>query len=496
MLLLFSTRLDNISLMNLSRYLLQETQSQVQEAVALTGIFRAERSSWADCLRVAEMLLANGQITQAKRLLSKIDAAEYIKKSSNVGQVNLLFNVLIKADKLDESLSLLESIEIAEEFTSFDDIDVRIRIAGALLNHGQRRKAEDLLFATEVEKAYAQNTKLQNVFARMGWMLNIPNDRAYEKVIPYFEKDQHLGRLTGQWQMNYARALAGIGREDHAELLVEEAYEKNKTLRNGFAVCGWVRYFNTEYAPEKALQWFERDLRAGRLRLSDHLHNYAVILGSLDKLSFASTLIEKSYAIDAQAHSAYSSLGWYYYAIRKKDPGKALSFFEQDQKIGRFQPLYAGSCFAGLQACLGNRQHAEGLIAGFYEKDHQVHGFNLFVGFCDYARNQDMNYLRLMCKNDDRAGRLLRSEQAYLYAAVLFKSGEAEKATRILQDVANRNPLSQCRSRTWLIGNFPSGKQLADLFITPELKNVFNNFLPKTESNSFSTPLLFSKGKQ
>jgi hypothetical protein len=479
MLFLSSTLSDN-SLVKIALELLNTTPIDVRRALELVRMIQIDACAMDIRLRLANAFLIQGQTHEAERIISKIDAVAYVQYAPSSSSINLLFSVLIRTDRLNEVVFLLESGILAKCFDEVENMEWKLRVATALLDQNQRNKAENLLFAIDVDNAYTEDTKLQNIFSRIGWLRFIRSkDLAYEKAIPCFKKDQRLGRLTGQWQKNYAHALAAIGREDEAEHVVEDAYEKDKTLNNGFAVCGWIRYFISEYAPEKALQWFERDITLGRFK--NFSHYYAIILGSLGELFFASAHIKKNYATDAQAHSAYSSLGWHYYAIRKNNPEKALLFFEQDQKLDRFRPFYVGSRFAALQVLLGNRQGAEHLVVDFYDKDLRANGFNLFVGLCDYSRNQDIDYLRLMCEQDDRIGRLYRSEQAYLFAAVLFKSGQPEKAVKILQKVANRSSLSQSISRAMLIGNFPSGKKLADTFITPELNNIFNNFFPKTE---------------
>ena len=149
--LLLSTRPDNRSLINLAGHLLQETPSKVQEAVELTGIFRAEKSSWDVCLRVSNMLLAQGQINQAKELIAEIDSAEYFQQAASAGQVNLLFSVLIRTDQGDVSFFLLESANMAERFSVFDDIDIRLRVANALLAQGQIDQAKELI--AEIDSA-------------------------------------------------------------------------------------------------------------------------------------------------------------------------------------------------------------------------------------------------------------------------------------------------------------------------------------------------------
>lgn len=236
--LLLSTRPDNVSLMNLAGYLLQETPSKVQEAVELTGMFRVEKSSWDVCLRVANMLLDNGQINQAKRLISKIDAAKYFERATSAWQISLLFSVLIRADKGDEALFLLESANMAERFSVFDDIDIKLRAANTLLARGQTDQAKGLIAEIDTAKfmkhvnSAGQVKLLFNLiayFQRSAEILRLLED---VKIIRLFGgetlidlKLNIVNKLIMQGQRQAAKeVLTGISHEklsndDHAGLL-------------------------------------------------------------------------------------------------------------------------------------------------------------------------------------------------------------------------------------------------------------------------------------
>lgn len=180
--LLLSTRPDNVSLMNLAGYLLQETPSKVQEAVELTGMIRTEKSSWDGCLRVANMLLDNGQINQAKELIAELDSTEYFQQAASAGQVNLLFSVLIRTDQGDVSLFLLESANMAERFSVFDNMDIKLRAANTLLARGQTDQAKGLIAEIDTAKFM----KHVNSAGQVRLLFN---------VIAYFQRPAEIFRL-------------------------------------------------------------------------------------------------------------------------------------------------------------------------------------------------------------------------------------------------------------------------------------------------------------
>ena len=333
-----------------------------------------------------------------------------------------------------------------------------------------------------IEKACNEEPKLENAYCSIAWEHYVPKDHAFEKAIPYFEKDYRREHLSGGCQVHYAVALSFMGREYEAEKFVENAYKANNQLVNGFARCGWVRYFYCGYAPERALRFFYRDHKLRRLR--NYVHRYATILGAVDDQSSALTIIEHSYDTDAQAHSGYSCLGWQLYVVRRNNPEKTFTYFDKDQQNHRYNPSHAGIFFAGLHACTGDRNIAEQLVAEYYDNDCDLNAGNMFVGFCDYVCNQDLEYLLQMCNKDQRLGRIMFPEHGYLHAAVLIKCGKYDHALTIIKSISKRSCFIHQIATTWLMVNFPNGKMLVDAFVTPVLKGMLDDFKSKTDLHS------------
>ncbi len=231
-----------------------------------------------------------------------------------------------------------------------------------------------------VEDAYEADPGLKNGFAQVAWSRFIPEDMAYEKVLRYFEKDIERGALNGEWQLNYAQALAVMDREDEAEKNVAAAYARDPNLKNGYARCGFARHFQFHYQPEKALSWFGRDIESGRL-LSMFRTHYASVLAATGALGNAQAIVEQAYADDPMVNSGHSLVGWYYYVIQMGDPKKALPLFERDIEVDRLRSN-AGILYAGLYAHLGNKEKAEDIVKEHYKADPKIGEGYMFIGLC------------------------------------------------------------------------------------------------------------------
>jgi tetratricopeptide (TPR) repeat protein len=216
-----STTPNHASLLNLVGHLLQETPSNVPVALELTGMIRTEKSPWDDCLRLANMLLNHGQIDQGKRSISKIDAVKYFRKATSAGQVNLLFSVLIRTDKGDEALSLLESTNMAKRFSVFDDMDIRLRAANALLAQGQTDQAKGLIADHDAVKYFRKATNAGQV--NLLFSVLIRTDKGDEAL--FLLESTNMAKRFSEFddmdiRLRAANALLAQGQTDQAKGLI------------------------------------------------------------------------------------------------------------------------------------------------------------------------------------------------------------------------------------------------------------------------------------
>lgn len=322
-----------------------------------------------------------------------------------------------------------------------------------------------------IEKTCHESPNLKDAFGQIAWTCYISEDLAYEKVIPFLEIDMQNGRLSGEWQLNYAQALLATGHADAAERQVENAYRNYSSLNNGYARCGLTRYFNCAFEPQKALKWFERDLQQGRLNGVFDIY-YAILLAATGNMDAASEVVEKAYAENPGSKNGYASIGWYFHVVRNQQPSSAFTFFERDIEIDRLLPN-AKILYAGLYAYAKNRNRAEKIVSNCYACDRSIFGGNLIIGLCDYAHSRDLKYLMKMIDKDEGLGRLPIPYMKYIEAAAVLKTRDISKTFELLKKIAVRSSQTPAHAESWMKRIYAEPQKGIKEFITPELEKMF-----------------------
>jgi len=633
--LIIPTRLYSAYLLHLAEHLLQSNPLKVQDALELIEMAGLAEFTWGFRFRIANILAAKGQIDDAKDIISGIDASVYLSQVNNSGQIKLLLNVFITLNRIDEALILFESGDIAGRITSIDDFDIRFRIANALINSGQTDRAKKLLFEIDVEKAYAENLELKDVYSRIGWAIYWPQkkytkviewfdkdffmygnhqqtldtysyssrlspvwrlnyaqalasigdivnaekqvamayaenpalkdgysrvgwhhffekkdyssiqlwikrdevtnrlspawrlnqakaiahtegmeaalpliekaydenfdlqnayaqvawtryiseDMAYEKLIPYFEKDLQRNRLHGEWQLNYAQALMLVDKVSDAERVIKNTYISNEKLKNGYTRCGYYNYFVFNYNPIKTLEWFQRDLALNRISGMWSIHHVA-ILATLGNIETAMSTVEEAYQKDSNLVKGYSLIAWHGHMIKNNDPRKALLTYMLDKKhysVG--SP--AVELLAGIHMHLGNTKKAEQLVKEYYKINSVTNGCNILIGVCNYIRTDNIDYLYLQFKKDEEVNRINRPIFEYLYAAVLWKYNRINRSEFYLKKALKRTNLAKKHAFSWLKRLGCSNEHI-NQFINPQFDHFYRDITQYSNSTKKS----------
>jgi hypothetical protein len=330
-----------------------------------------------------------------------------------------------------------------------------------------------------IEKVYDENPNLQNAYSRIAWACYIPEDMAYEKVIPYFEKDLQRNRLHGEWQLNYAQALMLVDKVSDAERVIKNTYIGNDKLKNGYARSGFYYYFVFNYNPIKTLEWFQRDLTINRISGMWSIH-YAAILAILGNIETAMSIVEKAYKKEPNLDKGYSFIAWHGHMIKNNDPRKALLTYMLDKKhysVG--SP--AVELLAGIHMHLGNTKKAEQLVKEYYKIDPVTNGCNILIGVCNYIRTNNKNYLYLQFKKDEEVNRINRPLFEYLYAAVLWKYNRINRSEFYLKKALKRTNLVKNHAFSWLKRLGCSNEHI-NQFINPQFDHFCGNLTQHSNS--------------
>jgi len=435
--------------------------------------------------KVASRLIGNKQTGRAEKLICSVDVEKIYKENlgfkdgfARIGWIKFWpkghYEKVIHW--IEKDLNYSKNSDDAVSFLRLSP-KWRINYAQAMAANGDIHGAKQ-----QVRIAYDESSTLAGGYSKVGKAYLKSQNMAYDKLIHYHEKDSHAGRLDGNGKLIYAKALAFVGRVEDAVKCVEDAYQIDWSLKNGYAQIGYISSFILNYKPEKALEWFVLDQNLGRLH-GDFLQHMATVHAAVGDVESAALLVDRIYKKDSKAINGYSLIGWYGFMVKRHDPEGALKFFKMDRKLQRMnQRLHnflgnTGNLLAGVYAFMGNRRNAEHSIPLTGEDNKRIVGGHAIAGFCDYHHNKDFYYLASMLEMEKDTGHFSRPFLSYLYAAVLLRIGEKKEAEKFIHDAAQRSAVAPDSAKAWLKKVAYTEDEIERYFISNELESLFMRHL-------------------
>ncbi len=340
-----------------------------------------------------------------------------------------------------------------------------------ILQHvvGLQKTAKEADWPVSVERVYEDCPSLTHVYAKTAWKYFVEADLAYDKALPFFERDMEMGRLDGEWLLHYAHTLAACGKASDA--VVESAYLSDPNLANGYARCSWMAFFTLDYQPEKALRGFEKDLRLGRLSGQYQLY-YAMLLASVGKMSAAEQRVEETYRSGRSGDGGYALLAWHACVIRGGQTDAVLECFARDQQLGR-TATWALITEAGVRLRLGQRNEAEACVYRAYGDSAPSFGGYTTLAAIDFLINNDLGYALKMLEQDAQLERQLPFHKL-IHAAFLYQAGDFEEASRLCRTASEGSVLAWRIAASWLQRSGYDAVLVSEL-LTSELHSNFDS---------------------
>ena len=266
-----------------------------------------------------------------------------------------------------------------------------------------------------IEQAYNLDANLKDGYARAAWAAfgSKPNERL--KALTFFEKDYAADRLSPAHMLALVQLRAQNGNLDSALPIIEQAYNLDSSLRDGYARAAWAAFGSNPNERIKALPSFEKDFAAQRLSPAQML-TLAQLLALNGKLDSALPIIEQAYNLDSSLSDGYARAAWAAFASKPEQHLQALPYFEKDYAAEKLSPAHMLT-LAQLRAENGN--------------------FDSTLPIIDKAYNLDANL-------KDGLSRI---------AGELIKTGDREKALVLLLDdfhTAHQSPGWMIRTATIL----------------------------------------------
>jgi len=279
-----------------------------------------------------------------------------------------------------------------------------------------------------ISEYYRKNSEAVDAWAILGKWHHSQGRKETCRNLLYRELE--CGRLSPGFMVDLAVLEAQEGHSIEGEILVEAAYRRAESLRNGFSRLGAIRSELEDWIG--AANLYDRDLRQGRMTAGWKLQA-AVAKSRTGRSAEAAMLVAEAYSEDRGLRGGYARLA----AIRAetRDWSGAVELYERDLTLGRMTPawkLQAAAAMAHVNA-YGN---ATELIQQAYLADDALRD-----GFCRLAliksqsaetsmisRNEVAQLYRL----DFEAGRI--SNAFYLRAAkAICMAGDLNSATQIVK---------------------------------------------------------------
>ena len=307
------------------------------------------RLSPANCHILADHLARSGRFEEAEQHVE----TGYIEDSSlrngyaRIGSILRAKSEFTKAfqyyerDWKDDHLSPVHRVVYAELLTRFG------KLIEAL---------------NEINVAYAEYLTLTDGYGRCSWQYYWKR-KQYENIIELCEFDQKKGRLSPAWEIILAQAYAANGNIDKSIETVNDAYDAEPTLIDGYARCAWQYYWpRSEF--EKVIEFCELDNQKGRLSPKWML-NLAQAYTAIDEIEKAINLIEQAYKADSTLTDGYARCAWQFYWHRRSYQ-KLIVMIEKDKNMKRLSPnwlIFIGQAYS----MTGDIDTAKKLVAEAYD---------------------------------------------------------------------------------------------------------------------------------
>ncbi len=474
--------------LHLAEYLLRRHIPSKEEAIKLVGMTASSRESWAQRLRIANILLRVGSIDETKAVLDAVDVGWVVRKTVNSSVIKQSLCTLAGIGRVDSARELLKWATAEHRLTFSDGLDVRFEIANEMMRQELSGEAEEYLLKIDVQEAYSKNKHLMDLNARIGWILFWPR-KDYDRAIDWIEKDLRFDegcspvaegspvicRLTSPWRLNYAHALAATGNVEAAAKQVEIAYNETPTLKDGYARIGWAA-FGPQKDYMKVIKWIEKDSSIGETN-STFVKN-AVFSPKLSpewRLNYAQALAEKGDLTAAEKHvsiaykekpalkDGYARIAWAYF-LKNKDYQSIVTWIRRDEHKNRLSPvwrIYQAKAIAKIEGIEAIRPIVEKVYRDSSELKNvfgQV-AWSIYIPV-DMAYEKVIPFFLL-----DKQFNRLNGEWQLNYAQALMVAGCHDEAEQQVKDAYHHNTkltngFARCAIARYFMLNFEPEKAL------------------------------------
>jgi tetratricopeptide (TPR) repeat protein len=297
----------------------------------------------------------------------------------------------------------------------------KLRYAEVLAECGKIEQAEGIIAAV-----YQHNYEIKDGYARIGAVYMRRHE--WSTALAWMQRDRD--RISPQWKIHYAVVLTELGRTDQAARSVEQAYQENTNITDGYARIGAVYMRRHEWST--ALAWMQRD----RDRISPQWKiHYAVVLTELGRTDQAARSVEQAYQENTNITDGYARMGAV--SMRRKDWAKARKWMRKDAESQRMSPSWL-MLYALVLAESDDPEAARSVVLSAYQKDPAIRDGFAKIGSAFMTR-KDWHEALIWMQYDHEQQRM--SPDAMLqYALLLARKGEEQRAHMLVEQTYQADP--------------------------------------------------------
>ena len=217
------------------------------------------------------------------------------------------------------------ALSIMTKDDELDRLSAGWRLVLALV-HGRLQmfdRADEL-----IDCAYKENSRLIDGFARLGWLKAERSD--WKGAAPIIQKDYIASRMSPKWVVFLAQVVGRLGDFTRASTLIEEAYEADTSLVDGYSRLSTIR--SEQHSWDEAISLCERDREKNRLSPQWYV-NLAQLYGRIECVETAIGLIVSAYSMSLDVNDGFARLGWVLY--RNNTITDPLPYYERDLHLSR-----------------------------------------------------------------------------------------------------------------------------------------------------------------
>ena len=233
--------------------------------------------------------------------------------------------------------------------------------------------------------------------------------------------------------LNIACVFGRKGEYEKAQKVIEDAYQRNKSFRNCFAILGWIISERGDWSD--ALNIMNRDYEEGRIDPEWQVH-LAQLFGRVGNWDMAIKLIKEAYTSEKSLKDGFARLGWI--KAENQNWAGSINIMKRDVIDNRMTP-YWRIHYAMLLVFMGDDREAERMIQNLYSFNNKIKDGYAHLGWANYLLFRDKMKLKALIAKDVGIGRLSVYGEK-INAVAMNIDGDVNEAVSLVESLYSNYP--------------------------------------------------------